>query len=119
MCKVTPFDSRCIASCLTVCLAIDYLLQTVTDDNIEMLIDRVQKETLYILGGQLKELNLDELRSIGYTCKCLASGFYGLRSTKPFQTTVNDLIRYSGDADTNGAVCGAMYSARRDFTTSP
>ncbi|CAF4213426.1 unnamed protein product [Rotaria sp. Silwood2] len=83
MCKVTHFDPRCVASCLAVCLAIAHLLQAATDDDIEMLIDRVQKETIHILDDQLtsehkeeflwytqkdrilEELNLDEPRSIG------------------------------------------------------
>ncbi|CAF2703970.1 unnamed protein product [Rotaria sp. Silwood2] len=83
MCKVTHFDPRCVASCLAVCLASTYLLQASTEDDIEILIDRVQKETIYILDDQLtsehkeeflwythkdrtlEELNLDEPRSIG------------------------------------------------------
>jgi ADP-ribosylglycohydrolase len=138
MCKTTHFDPRCIASCLAVCLAISYLLrETVYDNDIESLIELVQKETMEILGDSfskedrqtflwhtdkartLEELNLDEPRSIGYTYKCLASGFYGLRSTRPFKETLNDLIRYGGDADTNGAVCGTMYGTRHGYSALP
>ncbi len=138
MCKTTHFDPRCIASCLAVCLTIAYLLrEELTDNNIEALIERVQKETIDILGDSfseehrklflwhtdqartLEELNLDEPRSIGYTYKCLASGFYGLRSTRSFEATLNDLIRYGGDADTNGAVCGTMYGARHGYKALP
>jgi ADP-ribosylglycohydrolase len=119
-------------------LAISYLLrETVYDNDIESLIELVQKETMEILGDSfteedrqtflwhtdkartLEELNLDEPRSIGYTYKCLASGFYGLRSTRPFKETLNDLIRYGGDADTNGAVCGTMYGARHGYEALP
>ncbi|CAF5140454.1 unnamed protein product, partial [Rotaria sp. Silwood1] len=53
------------------------------------------------------------------TYKCLASGFYGLRSTRSFEETLNDLIRYGGDADTNGAVCGTMYGARHGYKALP
>ncbi|CAF1073237.1 unnamed protein product [Rotaria sordida] len=138
MCKTTHFDPRCIASCLAVCLAITDLLNENFDQNdIESLIERVRKETIEILGDSfsaedrklflwhtdknrtLEELNLDESRTIGYTYKCLGSGFYGLRSTRSFEETLNDLIRYGGDADTNGAVCGTMYGARHGYKALP
>jgi len=138
MCKTTHWDPRCIASCLAVCLVIAHLLrEKVDDDNIESLIKRVQDETIQILrdifpqdqresflwhtdgARTLQELELDESRSIGYTYKCLASGFYGLRSRRSFQETLNDLIRYGGDADTNGAVCGTMYGARHGYKALP
>jgi ADP-ribosylglycohydrolase len=138
MCKTTHFDPRCIASCLAVCLAVTYLLKEKVDDNdIESLIKRVQDETIEILGDSfseehrkfflwhtdkartLEELELDEPSSIGYTYKCLASGFYGLRSTRSFEQTLNDLIRYGGDADTNGAVCGTMFGARYGYKALP
>jgi ADP-ribosylglycohydrolase len=118
-------------------LTITYLLtEEVADDGIEALIDRVQRETIEIIGDRfsekdielfkwftdkrtLEELNLDERGKIGYTYKCLGSGFYGLRSEDSFEKTLNDLIRYGGDADTNGAVCGTMYGARRGYKALP
>ncbi len=137
MCKTTHFDPRCIASCLAVCLTITSLLtEGVPDDGIEALIARVQQETIDILGDRftkddadlfrwytdkrtLEELNLDECGKIGYTYKCLASGFYGLRSEESFEKTLDALIRYGGDADTNGAVCGTMYGARYGYRALP
>lgn len=103
----------------------------------DALIDRVQTETFVILGEillpthreealwhmskdrTLDDLRLDEDHAIEYTFKCLAAGFYGLRSTRTFQETWTDLIRRRGDADTNGAVCGTMYGARHGFKTRP
>lgn len=138
MCKTTHFDPRCIASCLAVCLTIAQLIRKKFNDNeIEPLVKQVQDETIKILGDTfsedhrelflwytnqsrtLDELCLDEPQSIGFTYKCLASGFYGLRSKRPFRETLNDLIRYGGDADTNGAVCGTMYGARYGFSALP
>jgi ADP-ribosylglycohydrolase len=137
LCKTTHFDPRCISSCLAVCLTIAYLLRNEFDVNdIELLVKRVQKETIDTLGQRfnssdqeqfiwyteirtLEELNLDESSSIGYTYKCLGAGFYGLRSTETFENTLNALIRYGGDADTNGAVCGTMFGARYGYTKLP
>jgi ADP-ribosylglycohydrolase len=136
MCKTTHFDPRCIASCLAVNLTIASLLKQNVSD-VESLIKQVQNETIQILGDSLSEehrqlflwytdksrtledLNLDESGSIGFTYKCLASGFYGVRSKRSFEETLNDLIRYGGDADTNGAVCGTMYGARYGYKKLP
>lgn len=136
MCQVTHFDPRCVASCVAVCLAIAYVIQTPQSD-LESLISRVQQETLATVGDTLlpiyreeflwytnkdrtlDDLRLDDEKVIGYTFKCLAAGFYGLRSTRSFQETLNDLIRHGGDADTNGAVCGTMYGARYGYKALP
>ena len=119
------------------CLTVSYLIKKEFDNNdIESLIQRVQKETIEILGEDfneddkeaflwhtgprtLEELNLDEQGKIGYTYKCMASGFYGLRSSESFEKTLDALIRYGGDADTNGAVCGTMYGARYGYRRLP
>ena len=137
MCKTTHFDPRCIASCLAICLTINYFLtEEIADNDIEALIYRVQKETVQILGDRfsredvaqfewytnrrtLEELNLDEPRKISYTYKSLASGFYGLRSEDSFEKTLNNLIRFGGDASTNGAVCGTMYGAKHGYRALP
>lgn len=138
MCKTTHYDPRCIASCLAICLTVAHLIQRkMNEQDIEPLVQHVQKETLRILDDKLsiehreaflwhtdrerklEDLNLDEATSIGYTYKCLAAGFYGLRSTRSFEETLNDLIRYGGDADTNGAVCGTMYGARHGYQVLP
>ncbi|CAF2868610.1 unnamed protein product [Rotaria sp. Silwood2] len=136
MCQTTHFDPRCVASCVAVCLAIAYIIRS-PDDDLESLIGRVQQETLTTVGDDLlpiyreeflwytsqdrtlNDLRLDDKKVIGYTFKCLAAGFYGLRSTRSFQETLNDLIRQGGDADTNGAVCGAMYGARHGYKALP
>ncbi|CAF0933410.1 unnamed protein product [Adineta steineri] len=137
MCQTTHFDPRCVASCVSICLAVAYMLQTPDNSDIESLIARVQQETLITLGDDLSpqyqeeflwhtskdrtldDLRLDDERVIGYTYKCLASGFYGLRSTRSFSETLNDLIRHGGDADTNGAVCGTMYGVRYGYHSLP
>lgn len=138
MCKTTHYDPRCIASCLAICLTVAHLIQRKRNANdIEPLVQQVQKETLEILGDTLssehrdeflwhidsertlEDLDLDNSSSIGFTYKCLAAGFYGLRSTRSFEETLHDLIRYGGDADTNGAVCGTMYGARYGYHALP
>lgn len=138
LCQTTHADPRCLASCLAVCLATARVIQKLmSDSQIEELISQVQKETIEIVTQHapdfhpqeflwhtaaertLDDLRLDEDGKIGYTYKCLASGFYGLRSQKRFEETLNELIRYGGDADTNGAVCGTMFGARYGYHALP
>ncbi len=51
--------------------------------------------------------------------QCLGSGFWALRSTKSFKETMHDLIRQGGDADTNGAVAGALLGCRIGYSQLP
>jgi len=140
ICKVTHFDPRCLASCVAVTVTIASILQgapTKTNSDIQKLIDITEEHALkYIIGeDQIKEfksyivresskealyaLKLDDESSIGYTLKCMGSAFWGLNSTGTFKETIMDLIKEGGDADTNGAVCGALYGARYGFQKLP
>ncbi len=58
----------------------------------------------------LKHLHLDESKAIGYTYKCLGSAFVSLRAlgSSGFVGAMCDLVAEGGDADTNGAVAGAL-----------
>jgi ADP-ribosylglycohydrolase len=62
--------------------------------------------------GGFAALHLDDKDSIGYTYKCLAAGLAGLRSEAGFEETIVQLAMQGGDADTNGAVCGALLGCR-------
>lgn len=70
-------------------------------------------------------LDLDNRRSMGYVYKCLGAGLLSLRlcmratstlknpipSQTLFEETMTSLILQGGDADTNGAVAGALLGA--------
>eukprot|EP01117_Protostelium_nocturnum_P013924 TRINITY_DN5243_c0_g1_i1.p1 TRINITY_DN5243_c0_g1~~TRINITY_DN5243_c0_g1_i1.p1 ORF type:complete len:372 (+),score=93.46 TRINITY_DN5243_c0_g1_i1:113-1228(+) len=57
--------------------------------------------------------------NIGYTLNCLAAGLWGFASERDFKTTMNELIMEGGDADTNGAVCGALLGAKIGYSNLP
>jgi ADP-ribosylglycohydrolase len=48
----------------------------------------------------LLELELDEGSKIGYTFKCVGSGFWALCASNDFKHMINLLVREGGDADT-------------------
>ena len=49
----------------------------------------------------------------------MAAGLYGLRSQQSFERTITELVEQGGDADTNGAVCGAVLCARIGYAALP
>ena len=74
----------------------------------------------FMLADKLSQLELDEFQSIGYTLKCLGAGFYGLRKGgMDFRGTLRDVVMEAGDADTNGAVCGALLGCAVGFSALP
>lgn len=84
--------------------------------------DKKHKNELrkFALANSLSQLDLSEPQSIGYTFKCLGAGFYGLRKGgADFRGTIRDVVMEAGDADTNGAVCGALLGCVVGFSALP
>jgi hypothetical protein len=77
------------------------------------------------------ELFLDNAQEMGYVYKCIGSAILTLRlgmrgsakgsvvSTELFEILMTDLIMYAGDADTNGAVAGALLGCWLGFSRLP
>merc|ERR1712061_286219 len=77
----------------------------------------------YGSAESIELLELDEPQSIGYTFKCMGCALWALRSSasepRPFATVISEVVRAGGDADTNGAVAGALIGARIGFSHLP
>ncbi|KAJ7064648.1 ADP-ribosylglycohydrolase-domain-containing protein [Mycena amicta] len=77
------------------------------------LLDRAEFER-HAYAETLKELVLAD-RTMGYVYKCLGSALWCLRRTltrqDTFRSAMMELIMCGGDADTNGAVAGALMGA--------
>jgi hypothetical protein len=62
-------------------------------------------------------------RTMGYVYKCLGSALWCLRQVvrgqESFKSAMVKLIMYGGDADTNGAVAGALMGAYCGYTELP
>ena len=138
MCTTTHADPRCKASCVLATTIISEILNGApidTSEECEQLIQSCINVTLqyvkdlegenksafmdYVRMTRLSEMELDGSSSIGYTLKCLAAGLYGLRSRESFVPTLTRLVREAGDADTNGAICGAMIGAKIGYNGLP
>jgi len=75
----------------------------------------------YFNANSPKELNLSERNTIGYTLKALGAGTFALRQarTESFESIITQLTLEAGDADTNGAVAGALIGALVGFRALP
>jgi len=127
VCQLTHADPRCVGSCVAVCVAINLLLQGVTDfDELFTQVsaasagydDRLQEYLDWARTADLQVFDLDEglnpgePNRIGYTLKALGAGFWALKNARSFQAGLLPLIHEGGDADTNGAVAGALLGAK-------
>ncbi len=59
----------------------------------------------------IKNLSWEEITSTGYVIDTLAFAFWGLLSTNSFEEALINVVNRGGDADTLGAVCGALCGA--------
>eukprot|EP00823_Brevimastigomonas_motovehiculus_P009935 TRINITY_DN97_c0_g1_i4.p1 TRINITY_DN97_c0_g1~~TRINITY_DN97_c0_g1_i4.p1 ORF type:complete len:396 (+),score=90.05 TRINITY_DN97_c0_g1_i4:188-1375(+) len=133
--QITHWDPRCVASCITITTLIAQMLQgkkhetlkerealiDVSKDHAVSLLEGKQKEEYlqYLNGKTLEDFALSHSTSIGYTLKCSACGVYAMRTDQSFKATLNALAHEGGDADTNGAVCGAVLGCRLGYSKLP
>lgn len=74
----------------------------------------------FCFSDRLRDLDLDEENSIGFTLKCLGSALFcfsrknavDLTNGDFFMQVITELVLEAGDADTNGAVAGALLGCR-------
>jgi ADP-ribosylglycohydrolase len=97
------------------------LIEESTQCGLKHIILKEQEKEMrnHIKVKNLKDLKLDDSKAIGYTFKALGCGFYGLRKGTDFRQTIIELIMEGGDADSNGAVCGAMLGCKVGYSGLP
>jgi ADP-ribosylglycohydrolase len=134
VCKITHYDPRCVASCVCVSLAISSLLRGASD--IDALMGELEVQaasydertvTYFQLAREsnLASMKLDEglnpgeRNTIGYTLKAMGAGLWSLMHASSYEDGIRRVIHEGGDADTNGAVVGAILGARFGFSELP
>ncbi|MDY6782143.1 MAG: ADP-ribosylglycohydrolase family protein [Cyanobacteriota bacterium] len=131
--RITHSDPRCVGSCVAVCLALSALLRGETD--IETLVSAIARTTRSYhpevqeyfekAAISLEVLDLDEglnpgeINRVGYTLKTLGAGFWALQRAQSYRDGLLQIINEGGDADTNGAVAGALLGAKFGYEGIP
>jgi ADP-ribosylglycohydrolase/Leucine-rich repeat (LRR) protein len=141
-CRVTHADPRCIASCLALNMAIVAILRGERDmakilavaekeglqafavqpeegSKSDLYADWTKELTSLIRESQLDQLDLSDATKMGYTYKCLGAAFACFRTSNDFEQSIIKITLCGGDADTNGAVVGALLGAKLGFRALP
>jgi ADP-ribosylglycohydrolase len=67
---------------------------------------------------RISDAELDDGPRIGYTLKAMAAAFAALRCAS-FEQAITEIAFQAGDADTNGAVAGALYGCHVGYRRLP
>ena len=134
VCRITHYDPRCVGSCVAVSsaiallvdkkMSIDEIFAFVKNDTSDLSPEIAEYLNL-AEAGKLEALDLDqglnpnEPDRLGFTLKALGAGFWALKHAPNFRDGVLQVIHEAGDADTNGAVAGALLGARDGFNAIP
>lgn len=125
--KITHFDPRCVGSCIAVTFAISQMLRGEADTEkicefskaeSELYDSRIAEYLEMAKNKDVEILELDEVKSIGYTLKALGAGFWALRQDS-FENAMLKIVHEGGDADTNGAVAGSLLGTKLGFSHLP
>jgi len=131
ICGTTHADHRCKASCVAVTTSIAFMLQgeerfmkpdgtfdvkAIMNESFDIakahLKDEAQVNEMkqHMFAESLSDLELDR-GGIGYTFKTMGAGFWAFQQ-EDFREALEAITRAGGDADTNGAVAGALLGCK-------
>ncbi|KAF8251777.1 ADP-ribosylglycohydrolase-like protein [Wilcoxina mikolae CBS 423.85] len=147
--QVTHFDPRCVVACCIVTAVLRGMLrgEVVGEKDVDEIVedaytwvcerewgeetkipvlDRGEFEK-YVYATEIKELQLDDARTMGYVYKALGAALLLLRramrapssDTGVFKRLIQELVMAGGDADTNACVAGALVGCWVGFTALP
>jgi ADP-ribosyl-[dinitrogen reductase] hydrolase len=112
--RITHADPRCTAGCAVLNLTLAGLLED-REDSLSRALERVESPAALrdalapVVAGAVDS---EDLRSTGYVVDTLQTAlWYGLRSDTA-EAALVDVVNMGGDADTVGAVTGAVVGAR-------
>ena len=124
--KLTHYDPRCVGSCVIVSEIIHNLIWK----NKELSYNDIQEigkkyderifDWVYVAhSGTLDDLDLDNKYEMGYTLRTLGAGLWAYFHSKDFISGLLTVINEGGDADTNGAVTGAILGSKYGYSSIP
>jgi ADP-ribosyl-[dinitrogen reductase] hydrolase len=123
-CRLTHSDPRCEWSCVAVNIALAGLIagrESAIGDARSAV--RGMSPELDTALEQALEVPVDGMRvdgpDQGYTIVTTQIAFAALASGRPFEDALIEVVSKGGDADTNGAVAGALLGARDGYRAIP
>lgn len=126
ICKLTHYDPRCVGSCVIISSLIHALVFGKDIPTYNEIAEigrrydaRIEEYLALSLNGDIKQLDLQNDNSMGYTLKTLAAALWAYWHAGSFQDGLLKVVRAGGDADTNSAVACAVLGAKFGFHSIP
>ena len=126
ICRLTHYDMRCQGSCAIISLLIHSLIYRNVGLSYYDIIEigrkydgRIAEYIDLALLTDIKELDLQDEFSRGYTLKCLSAALWAYHHAKSFKEGLLAVVRAGGDADTNAAVACAILGAKYGYHAIP
>ncbi|MDU1905994.1 MAG: ADP-ribosylglycohydrolase family protein [Dysgonomonas sp.] len=125
ICKLTHFDARCVGSCVVVTFIISRFLQQKSFSKSDILDlanqydSRIAEYIELAYQPNVNLMQLDEEGKIGYTLKTMGAGLWAYNHASDFFSGLSSIIEQGGDADTNGAVAGALLGLKYGYSRIP
>jgi len=125
ICKLTHFDPRCVGSCVVITYIVSQVLQRKTHTESDLINianqydPRIADYIELAYQPDINLLKLDEEGKIGYTLKTMAAALWAYNYSTSFFDGLLPIIEQGGDADTNGAVTGALLGLKFGYSNIP
>lgn len=127
ICKLTHYDPRCVGSCVIAVSIIHNLVWYDTQLSYDKIKDIALRYDNRILewvdaaynSSDISMLDLDETYSIGYTLRTLSAALWCYWHSPSFEEGLISVVNEGGDADTNGAIAGAILGAKFGLSSIP
>ncbi|MBR3022157.1 MAG: ADP-ribosylglycohydrolase family protein [Bacteroidaceae bacterium] len=126
ICRLTHYDPRCVGSCVIVSEIIHAHVYEEAELTFEQILEignrydeRIEEYVRLALNGDIRDLELQDEDTMGYTLKALGAGLWAYWHAESFQEGLLDIVRAGGDADTNAAVACAILGAKFGFNAIP
>jgi ADP-ribosylglycohydrolase len=126
ICRLTHYDPRCVGSCVIVSSLIHSLVYDFELLSYHQIIDiankydeRIAEYVDMSLNADIRALELQDEKSMGYTLKTLAASLWAYWNASSFEDGLLAVVNAGGDADTNAAVACAILGAKFGFGSIP
>ncbi|WP_353123425.1 ADP-ribosylglycohydrolase family protein [Dysgonomonas capnocytophagoides] len=125
VCKLTHYDPRCVGSCVIITYIVHRYLtnQDILKSDILCIANEYDSRIIeYVelaFQNNINALALDEQGKIGYTLKTMSAVLWAYNYSVDFYSGLKIVIEEGGDADTNGAIIGALLGLKFGLNTIP
>ncbi len=118
--KITHADHRCLESCAALNLSISFILRKETDKEklLQKILDYIQNREVIKILHRAQEKDVKPQTS-GFVLHTLEVAFHSFLYTSSFEEAVVQAVNLGGDADTQGAVTGALAGAYYGLSQIP